>query len=370
MSDETTPHDATPGQGWFAEPTPPAASPTPRPKRHLAWAALGVAALGVAGGGLGAVALAGDGPTTTPTAAVGYGQEGGQRPAGEGRGPGGLRGHGTGGTIASIDGTGFTVERPAREAEEGEEAPEPTSVTTDDETVVLDIAEGEVADVAVGDRVLAMGEAADDGTVTARRIVDLGDIDPETFGGPFGGHRPGAEAGTDTDGEAAEPPADAPEPPADAPERAEGAPDRAGFRPAAGEVTAVDGATITVTTEDGEEVTVATDADTTVTTVTEAAVSDLAVGDTVGVRGEAADDGTVAADVVIRGDLAGGRGFGLGGPGGGHGGRGPGGGGPGMGRGPWGDGERPDAEQGSAESGDDGQGSASSGDDVPTTTEG
>lgn len=341
MSDETTPNDAAPGHGWIAEPTPPAPEPAPRPKRHLAWAALGVAALGVAGGGLGAVALADDGPATTPTAAVGYDQAGGERPGppgdGQGPGPAGMRGRGTGGTIATIDGTSFTVERPAREAEEGEEAeaPEPTTVTTDDETVVVDVAEGDLADVAEGDRVVAMGQVADDGTVTAEHIVDLGDIDPATFGGPFGGQRPGGEDGTDADGEA--------------PERPEGAPERMGFRPVMGEVTAVDGTTITVTPDEGEAVTVATDDETTVSTVTEAAVSDLAVGDTVGVRGERADDGTVAADVVIRGELGAGRGFGFGG----HGGRGPG------GHGPWGGGERSEGEQGNA----------SSGDDTTTTTE-
>ena len=90
-----------------------------------------------------------------------------------------------------------------------------------------------------------------------------------------------------------------------------------------GTVAAVDGTTDTVTTEDGD-VAVTTDDETTVTTVTEIAVADLAEGDTVAARGETDDEGTVAADVIIRGDLeAGGPGFGgpggPGGPGGRHG---------------------------------------------------
>jgi len=107
------------------------------------------------------------------------------------------------------------------------------------------------------------------------------------------------------------------------------------MRPTAGTVASVDGDTVTVTTDDGDVVVTTTD-ETAVTVVTEIAVSDLAEGDTVAARGEADDEGTVAADVVIRGELDGGRpgfGPGFGGPGG------PGGHGPGRGDH---DGERPD----------------------------
>lgn len=301
-------------------PAPPPGAPMPpaRSRRPLAWAAVGVVALGVAGGGAAAALAAGDTPTTlavsaaatddgsTTTAAEDGATDDGatdEAPA-DCAGPGGEHHRpGAHGTVAGVDGTTVTVTD-----DEGTE----TTVTTDDETTVLDVAEGAVADLAEGDRVLVMGETGEDDAVTAHRIVDLGTLDPETVGGfPGGGHggRP----------EGVEPPADAPEVPADG----EG-PGR--FRPTTGTVASVDGATVTVTTDDGDVVVTTTD-ETVVTVVTEIAVADLAEGDTVGARGETADDGTVAADVIVRGELPGGPGFGPGGPGGpgGRGGRGPGG---------------------------------------------
>jgi hypothetical protein len=88
-----------------------------------------------------------------------------------------------------------------------------------------------------------------------------------------------------------------------------------------GEVTAVDGTTVTVTSEDGTETAVTTGEDTTVTLVSEGDASDLAVGDTVTVMGTAGEDGGIAAQSITEGDmgagaLIGGR-AGAGFPGGG-----------------------------------------------------
>ena len=308
--------------------TPPAAEPpllpaatTPSSRRPLVWVALGAAALGVAGGGAAAVALSGDsGPArvavtaaaddeTTPPADAEGDAAGAECAPGEHRRPGAH------GTVTGVDGTTVTIEDDEGTA---------TTVTTDDETNVLDVAEGDVADIAEGDTVVVMGETGDDEGVTARHVTDLGTLDPEALhpGGPRMG-RDGAEAAPD------EAPGDEATPP-------EG--ERRGdwrMGPTTGTVASVDGGTFTVTTDDGDVAVTTTD-ETAVTVVTEIAVADLAEGDTVAARGETDDEGTVAADVIIRGELEGGRpgfGPGLGGPGG------PGGHGPGR----WDhDGERPD----------------------------
>lgn len=296
-------HDQTP-----YPPAPPTPSPTPPSRRRpLALIALAAVALGVAGGGAAAVALRGDGgsdrlavataagdETTTTEGASGSedpasgsddpaaGSEGERPGPGEGRGWGEHRRPGAHGTVTGVDGTTVTVEDLEGEA---------TTITTDDETTVLDVAEGELADLAAGDNVVVMAGPGDDegATGTARRIVDLGALDPATLH-PDRSEAP--EGADDEDGEG-----------------------RHRFGPTVGTVAAVDGTSVTVTTEDGD-VTVTTDDETAVAVVTEIAVADLAEGDTVGARGEVADDGTVAADVIIRGDLpAGGPGFGPGGPG-------------------------------------------------------
>lgn len=268
------------------EPTPPIATPSRRP---LAWVALGVLALGVAGGGAAAVALtAGDEPDRIAVTAAAAEDEG-TAPADDGaattderptEGDRPMRRPGAHGTVTGVDGSTVTVEDDEGTA---------TTVTTDDETSVLDVAEGAVSDLAEGDSVVVMAPPADEegDAVTARRIVDLGTLDPDVL-------HPGA--------------GDRPEPP-------EGAPAMGRFGPTVGTVAAVDGATLTVTTEDGDVV-VTTDEDTAVSVVTEIAVADLAEGDTIAARGETDGEGTVAADVIIRGDLEAGRfGPGFGGPG-------------------------------------------------------
>lgn len=291
------------------DPTPPPA-PAPSARRPLVWVAVAALALGVAGGGIAATALA-DAPgpdrltaadaaeeSLTPEQAGADGDEGtdDEDAAGCHR-MGGHAGRGAHGTVSGVDGSTVTLEDGAGTA---------TTVTTDDETTIRDVAAGEVAAVAEGDTVVVMGETADDGTVTAGHVLDLGTLDPDDLP-PGRPGRPGGPWGDD----------------ADDPDDEDAGPDAEGwgarFRPAVGTVAAVDGATITVATDDGDVAVTTTD-ETQVTVVTEIGVADLAEGDTIAVRGETADDGTVAADAIIRGDLdegglGFGPGFGWGGPG-------------------------------------------------------
>ena len=69
----------------------------------------------------------------------------------------------------------------------------------------------------------------------------------------------------------------------------------------AGEITALDGDTLTVTAADGTVTTVTTTDDTTVTVSDEAEVDALAVGDTVTVAGETGEDDSVAATAITEG---------------------------------------------------------------------
>lgn len=300
MSDAPTPPDpqAHPDPAsWWAEPPVPAAAapaggdgdpagttaPARSSRRPLLWATAAAVVVGLIGGGAfaatrddGTAEVATDGAATALA-----GETGG--PALSTRGPGAM------GTIASIDGTTLTVE--------GDDDTT-TTVTTDDDTSVTDTADAELADIAVGDTVSVLGEADDDGVVTADRIVegDLAGAPMIRQGGPPDGAMPP---------EGMEPP-EGMAPPGGA-VRSDG-PGGA----TAGEVTAIDGDTLTVTTDEGDEVTVVTTGDTTVTVTTEIAVSDLAVGDTVAVMGTE-DGDAVAAESIRRGELL------LGGPGGGPG---------------------------------------------------
>ncbi|MCB9076053.1 MAG: hypothetical protein H6631_00505 [Anaerolineaceae bacterium] len=81
----------------------------------------------------------------------------------------------------------------------------------------------------------------------------------------------------------------------------------------AGEVTAIDGSTLTVADRDGQSITVNTTEDTPVFLVetgSEGSISDIQVSSNIGVRGQRNDDGSVEArgvTVMPAGDMAGGR---------------------------------------------------------------
>lgn len=296
-----------------------------------AWVAAGAVAAVVAFGA--AVVLGGgsdDSSTnaSTPAAntaggnAAGYG---GQFPGG-----GNFRGMGTSGEVtANEDGT-LTVQ--------GQDDTE-TTVKTTDETVVTKTSEGELSDLEVGDNVLVVGEADGD-AVAATAITDNGDR--ELTAGFAGGGRPGGSAdGTAPDGsvpdgqtppnggtfpEGQTPPDGAMPDGQTPPDGGQGFPGGQGGMPTFGEITKIDGGTITVKTADGETVTVTTSDDTTVSVSEEISVSDIAVGDTITAQGETADD-VVTATTIRVGELGQGfpwgGGFPGGGPGGGQGQGGP-----------------------------------------------
>lgn len=109
----------------------------------------------------------------------------------------------------------------------------------------------------------------------------------EGGGFPGGGTFPGAGDGTDATGTAT------------------GAGGTGGFggQATTGTVTLVDGTTLYVTTSDGSIVKVTVPDDATITSSQAVSLSDLAAGDTVIVRGETGDDGTVTATTVVKGAL-------------------------------------------------------------------
>jgi hypothetical protein len=81
-----------------------------------------------------------------------------------------------------------------------------------------------------------------------------------------------------------------------------------------GTIASVDGNTLTVTDSSGKTITVAVPSSATVTANQEVSLAELAAGDTVIVRGETGDDGTITATSVTEGA----GGFPGGGPGGGQ----------------------------------------------------
>ncbi len=94
--------------------------------------------------------------------------------------------------------------------------------------------------------------------------------------------------------------------------RGEGRHGRRG-RGVGGEVTAIDGSTLTVENRNGDSITVNTNDDTTVMLVesqTEGSLSDITIGSHIGVRGQRNDDGSVEARGIMvapEGDKAGGK---------------------------------------------------------------
>jgi hypothetical protein len=273
MSEPTLPPDNPP-----PEPVEPALAPAPQPTGNVrSWlVAGGVAAVVALGAGY-LLGRGGDDGTTVDTQAAASAES----PAGADQfagGPGGgtFTVRGTAGTITGVDGDTLTVE-----ADDGSE----TTVATDDDTVVRESVDGSVDDLAEGDNVLVTGESDDDGTITADTVVDNGDAELTIAGGPDGDAPDGLPA------------------PPDGAELPDGPEMTRGF-PTAGEITSIDGDTLTVETASGESVTVTLTDDTTVTVNQDLEVDDLEEGDDVRVMGETSDDGVVDAAVIQVGDLA------------------------------------------------------------------
>jgi hypothetical protein len=208
-----------------------------------------------------------------------------------GFGPAGASGRGAFGEVTAIDGSTLTVES-------GDPSVSTTtlSVEASADTVITESVEGTVADLAVGDSVIVVGEETETG-VAATSLVE--------GGGPgFGGGAPGA-GGTPPEGEVPEGfdrPADA-QPPADGevPEGAEPGDRPEGGPPGgftAGEIVSIDDTGLTIETAEGEQVQVTVSSSTTVTVSVGRTLADIAVGDTISASGET--DGTVVTAETIQ----------------------------------------------------------------------
>lgn len=251
----------------------------------------------------------------------------------------------TTGTIATVDGSKLTLT---------ETDGTTVTVATDAKTRVSDRTTGSLSDLTVGSTVRVLGTTSGNG-LAARSITVGDDGTAGGPGGPGGGggrfRRRDGNTGTTGGGNA-------------------NADNPTGGRMVSGQVTAVNGTTITITETPGTRrgststtsttaaettsttVTVTTSSDTTVTVVKSLSVSDLHKGDKVAVLGTTSAN-TITATAIIEGDTGNGFGFrgGRGAPGG-NGTQGPGGNGangPGAGGGmPGGDGAPSGSGPGSA----------------------
>jgi hypothetical protein len=209
-------------------------------------------------------------------------------------GPGGF-GRGTGGTITEIDGDSSTLQVETSDGDTVE-------VTATGDTAISETVEGSVDDLAVDDSIVVIGEAGDDGTVTADQIVAGGD--GQLLGGGFPGGGQPPEGGFPGGGQPPE---------GGFPGGGQGG-GPGGFT--AGTITAVDDGSLTVRTADDETMTVTVSSSTTVQMSKELSFDDLTTGDEITVTGQPDDDdGSVEAVMIRRGD--GGFGFGGGFPRGG-----------------------------------------------------
>jgi hypothetical protein len=106
-----------------------------------------------------------------------------------GPGRGTFRTNGTAGTIAASTARRSPSPSALHRVRSGAEAPDPSTsgqtstvkVTTSDDTVVTETTQGAVSDVKAGDHVAVVGDTTN-GTVTARRIMDTGDLADAGFG--------------------------------------------------------------------------------------------------------------------------------------------------------------------------------------------
>lgn len=270
---------------------PPASAPTSGPGART-WVASGVVAAVIAVGaivGIGAASDDGGATVSSDTAASADSGTGASGAVSADDIPeGAMRRMGSGGTITAIDGATITVD-----GVDGTEA----TIETNDDTVVTESVDAAVSDLGVGDQVRVMGDGSET-EVAARQIV-VGDVE---IGGPMmgvpGGAPPSGDQMTPPEGMELPEGAELPEG-----ERPDGAPIGGPMGGAIGEITAIDGDTITVTSEDGTAVTVTVSDETTVSRMVEIEVADLVVGDEISARGDTADDGTVTAASITKGAM-------------------------------------------------------------------
>lgn len=302
VSDPQPPPPMIYGTGPLTDETlaAPAASPAADTKKTPAWKQWAVAGVVAAVLGAGAVvAINASRPDGTTAAVASAASTSGGTDAAAGTGTGGQAmpgGPGASGEITAIDGTTLTVASTDPMSQETSDV----TVETSDATTVTESVDATIDDVAVGETVRVVGESSD-GAVTASQVVVGADLAAGPGAG-FGGTPPAGMT----------PPADGSLPEGVQPPTGGAGPGAFG-RGTTGTVTAVDGTTMTVEAEDGTTTTVTLTDDTTYTVNKTISVDDLAVGDTVMVRGTATND-VVAADTIRKGELGAG-GFGGGGPG-------------------------------------------------------
>lgn len=223
------------------------------------------------------------------------------------------------GTITEIDGATIIVESTSPDGSSAT-----TTVETTDETTITESVDGSLDDFAVGDTVVAFGEAEESGAVVATSVSEGGGGGlgrpqgggelPEGFVPPTDGQFPeGFEPPADGElPEGFEPPADGELPDGFQPPQGGGGPGGQGA-PTSGEITEIGDDSLTIETEDGSSVTVSITADTTFTVTEERSLDDLAEGDTIVATGEAGEEDVVNATTIRVGEDLG---FGFGGPGG------------------------------------------------------
>lgn len=225
--------------------------PTDKPRPVRQWLAAGIGTTVVALVAWGGIGLARN-ESTTLAGAAGPGGRGGFG------GPGGFGGRGTDGTVASIDGSKFTVTTPGGET---------VTVATSSSTTFSTASTGSVADLKAGDNVTVVGTTSGT-TVDAERITDTGSTAP-TDGAPNGASPPGISDGR-------------------------------GGAPTGGIVEAVNGSSLTVTTAASTSITVNTTSATVVSLVRPSSLGALKLGDEVQVNGTTSN-GTVEATSVRTG---------------------------------------------------------------------
>lgn len=196
--------------------------------------------------------------------------------------PGARPGNGSGGfgTIAGIDGSNLTIE---------DQSGTTTKVVTSSSTSVTKSVSGTVDDVKVGDTVMVVGTGSSS-TIAATRVIDDGKVPadaPANGGPPLGAGRPSGGQGA----------ANGQGPPV-------GPRGGAGGGMTRGVVQSLGDGTFTITGIDGSAVNVTTSSSTQVSVVKTATRADLQVGDTVMVRGTAAN-GTITATSIRDGVLGG-----------------------------------------------------------------
>lgn len=193
---------------------------------------------------------------------------------------------GAAGEITDIDGTTIRIESTGPEGDAGE-----VTIETDDDTTFTDVVDGDVGDLAVGDAVLVAGEVSD-GAVTAESITE-----DDRSARPGGADGPVLrDGGAVPDGEVRVFPEGGPPEGFTPPEGA------VLSRMTFGEITAIDGSTVTIDTPMSDDPIVVTVTDDTEVKVTEEiALDELEEGDQIQVTGDREDD-VVQADSVRRGD--------------------------------------------------------------------